>query len=191
MIAVLLDRYLRDWRHRSFAWGEADCVRFTAGWVALVTGRDPVAATAGRYAGCREALRLMRGVTGSADLVEATGLILGAPLDLPLMARLGDVAALATPAGPALGLCAGDAIAAPGPAGLVRRPLTAIIAAWRIGGPTAEVVGGAEEGRILPIAGQGTTASFHLLGSLTDPSLSRGQNGFHATSQAWPSRSAK
>ena len=139
MIAVLLDRYLRDWRHRPFVWGEADCVRFAAGWVALVTGRDPVAATAGRYAGCREALRLMRGITGTADLVGATGVILGPPLGIPLAVRLGDVVALTTPVGPALGVCAGDAVAAPGPAGLVRRPLTAIIAAWR--------VGGAEEGR--------------------------------------------
>ncbi|MEI8395902.1 MAG: hypothetical protein WCF85_14270 [Rhodospirillaceae bacterium] len=132
MNAVLLDRYLRSWRHRPFVWGEADCVRFAAGWVALVTGHDPVATTAGRYAGCREALRLMCGMTGSADLVTATSVILGPPLDIPLNARLGDVVALATPSGPALGVCAGDAIAAPGPAGLVRRPLTSIIASWRI-----------------------------------------------------------
>ena len=132
MNAVLLDRYLRSWRHRPFAWGEADCVRFAAGWVALVTGRDPVAATAGRYAGCREALRLMVAATGSADLVTATSVILGPPLDVPLIARLGDVVVIATTAGPALGLCAGAEVAAPGPAGLVSRPLTSIIAAWRI-----------------------------------------------------------
>ncbi len=132
MNAVLLDRYLRSWRHRPFAWGEADCVRFAAGWVALVTGRDPVAATAGRYAGCREALRLMRRATGSADLVTATSVILGPPLESPLAARLGDVVAITTPVGPALGLCAGAEVAAPGPGGLVVRPLTAIIAAWRI-----------------------------------------------------------
>ena len=132
MNAVLLDRYLRSWRHRPFAWGEADCVRFAAGWVALVTGRDPVAATAGRYAGCREALRLMVAATGSADLVTATSVILGPPLDVPLIARLGDVVVIATTAGPALGLCAGAEVAAPGPAGLGSRPLTSIIAAWRI-----------------------------------------------------------
>ena len=132
MTAVLLDRYLRSWRHRPFVWGEADCVRFAGGWVALVTGRDPVAATAGRYGGCREALRLMCGMTGSADLVVATSVILGPPLDVPLSASLGDVVAITTPAGPALGLCAGDAIAALGPAGLARRPLTTIIAAWRV-----------------------------------------------------------
>ncbi len=132
MNAILLDRYLRSWRHRPFVWGETDCVRFAAGWVALVTGRDPVAATAGRYGGCREALRLMVAATGTADLVTATSVILGPPLDVPLSARLGDVVAITTPAGPALGLCAGDAIAAPGPAGLVCRPLTSIIASWRI-----------------------------------------------------------
>ena len=132
MIAILLDRHLREWRHRPFAWGEADCVRFAAGWVALVTGRDPVAETAGRYGGCREALRLMVAATGTADLVTATSTILGPPLDIPLSASLGDVVAVTTPAGPALGVCAGDAIAAPGPAGLARRPLTSIIASWRI-----------------------------------------------------------
>ncbi len=132
MIALLLDRHLREWRRRPFAWGSADCVRFAAGWVALVTGRDPVADTAGRYAGCREALRLMVAATGTADLVIATSVILGPPLSHPLMARLGDVVALSTPVGPALGVCAGDAIAAPGPAGLGFRPLTTVIAAWRI-----------------------------------------------------------
>ena len=132
MNAVLLDRYLRSWRHRPFVWGEADCVRFAAGWVALVSGRDPVAATAGRYGGCREAQRLMVAATGTADRVTATSVILGPPLDIPLTVCLGDVVAITTPAGPALGLCAGDAIAAPGPAGLVCRPLTSIIASWRI-----------------------------------------------------------
>ncbi len=107
-------------------------MRFAAGWVALVTGRDPVAATAGRYAGCREALRLMVAATGSADLVVATSVILGPSLNQPLTARLGDVVAITTPAGPALGLCAGAEVAAPGPGGLVVRPLTAIMVAWRI-----------------------------------------------------------
>ena len=132
MVALLLDRYLRSWRHRPFAWGEADCVRFAAGWVAIFTGRDPVAETAGRYAGCREALRLMVAATGTADLVAATSVILGPPLNQQLTARLGDVVAITTPAGPALGLCAGAEIAALGPTGLVSRPLTDIIAAWRI-----------------------------------------------------------
>ena len=132
MNAVLLDRYLRSWRHRPFAWGEADCVRFAAGWVALVTGRDPVASTVGHYAGCREALRLMVATTGTADLPAATSVILGPPLESPLAARLGDVVAITTPVGPALGVCAGAEVAAPGPAGLVRRPLTTVLAAWRI-----------------------------------------------------------
>ena len=107
-------------------------MRFAAGWVALVTGRDPVATTAGHYAGCHEALRLMVATTGTADLLAATSVILGPPLDRPLTARSGDVVVIATPAGPALGLCAGAEIAAPGPAGLVARPLTAVVAAWRL-----------------------------------------------------------
>ena len=132
MVAPLLDRYLRFWRHRPFAWGEADCVRFAAGWVALVTGRDPVADTVGRYGGCSAARRLMVATTGSADLVTATCVMLGPPLDKPLTARCGDVVAINTPAGPALGLCAGAEVAVPGSAGLVARPLTSILAAWRI-----------------------------------------------------------
>ena len=132
MITILLDRHLREWRRRPFAWGSADCVRFAACWVERVTGHDPVGETAGRYGDGRAARRLMRRATGTADLVAATSVILGPPLSHPLMARLGDVAAITTTAGPALGVCAGDAIEAPGPAGLVRRPLTAIIAAWRI-----------------------------------------------------------
>ena len=130
--ALLLDRHLRDWRRRPFVWGEADCVRFAAGWVALVTGRDPGGETAGCYGDGRAARRLMVRATGTADLVTATCVILGPPLPLPLMARLGDVVAIATPTGPALGVCAGEMVAAPGPAGLGFRPLTTVIAAWRV-----------------------------------------------------------
>ena len=132
MIALRLDHHLREWRRRPFAWGSADCVRFAAGWVERVTGRDPVAETAGRYGDGRAARRLMIRATGTADLVAATSVILGPPLEVPLGARLGDVAAIATPAGPALGVCAGEMVAAPGPAGLGFRPLTTILAAWRI-----------------------------------------------------------
>ena len=132
MIALLLDRHLREWRRRPFAWGSADCVRFAAGWVALVTGRDPVAETAGRYDDSRAARRLMVQATGTADLVAATSVVLGPPLSHPLMARVGDVVALTTPAGPALGVCAGEMVAAPGPTGLGFRPLATILAAWRI-----------------------------------------------------------
>ena len=49
MNAVLLDQYLNRWRQRCFEWGQADCVRFAAGWVAMVTGRDPTAGTEGLY----------------------------------------------------------------------------------------------------------------------------------------------
>ena len=132
MTAILLDRHLRAWRRRPFAWGTADCVRFAASWVALVTGRDPVAATAGRYGDGWAARRLMVRATGTADLVAATSVILGPPLPLPLMARLGDVVAIYTPDGPALGVCAGEMVAAPGPAGLGFRPLITILAAWRV-----------------------------------------------------------
>ena len=132
MSAALLDQYLSHWRHRPFAWGQADCVRFAAGWVALATGRDPVAGTEGQYGDVVAAMRLMRRLTGSADLIAATSAVLGSPLSSPLTAALGDVAAIQTAHGPALGLCAGPSVAVVGREGLTSRPITSVLAAWRL-----------------------------------------------------------
>ena len=133
MNAVLLDQYLSRWRHRPFAWGHADCVRFTAGWVALVTGRDPVAGSEGLYGDTTAALRLMRQEVGTADLIAATTVVLGPPLTVPLTAALGDVVAIQTGHGPALGLCAGPNVAVLGREGLISCPITAAVAAWKVG----------------------------------------------------------
>ena len=129
---VALDRYLSRWRHRPFAWGQADCVRFAAGWVALVTGRDPVAGTEGQYVDANAARRLMSRLTGSADLIAATTAVLGSPRPEPLTAGLGDVVAIETAHGPALGLCVGPAVAVVGREGMVACPITAVLAAWRL-----------------------------------------------------------
>jgi len=130
---ALLDQYLNRWRHRRFEWGHADCVRFTAGWALLVTGRDPVAGSEGLYGDPTAALRLMRQKVGTVDLIAATTAVLGLPLTVPLTAALGDVVAIQTVHGPALGLCAGPKIAVLGREGLISCPITAAVAAWKVG----------------------------------------------------------
>ncbi|CAK0739294.1 hypothetical protein WCLP8_1040001 [uncultured Gammaproteobacteria bacterium] len=69
---------------------------------------------------------------GTADLIVATTAVLGPPLTVPLAAALGDVVAVDTVHGPALGLCAGPSVAVLGREGLISCPITCVLAAWRL-----------------------------------------------------------
>lgn len=64
-----LDAYLAAAREKPFAWGSHDCVSFTCGWYAAMTGRHVYAGFAGRYDSEQSALRLMlaNGVRSTAE----------------------------------------------------------------------------------------------------------------------------
>lgn len=46
---ALLDEYVDAARSRAFEWGVHDCVTFSCGWFALMTGSNPAARFAGEY----------------------------------------------------------------------------------------------------------------------------------------------
>ncbi len=127
-----LAAFIESRRKAVFCWGEQDCWLFCADWVAEATGSDPLARFRGRYHDRASALRLLWEERGSLDPVAAVS-SLDQPLPAPLLARRGDIVAIATPDGPALGICLGDGIAALTEAdGLTFLPLGAALAAWRV-----------------------------------------------------------
>lgn len=121
-------------RHtQPFAWGRADCCLFAADVVRAMTGQDFAARWRGRYASAPGALRFVREAGGLQRLVEA---LLG-PAKEPLLAHRGDLVLFcltphASHLTAALGICAGDALAAQGRDGVVFAPLSAGLASWRI-----------------------------------------------------------
>jgi hypothetical protein len=128
-----LEAYLAACRDRRFVWGEHDCVCFAAGWVAQATGTDPAPHSRGVYDSPETALETLWRCYSTADLVAAVTTVLGTPLDSPRLARRGDLAAVPTSDGPALGVVVGARIACLArPAGLTFPSLTKAIAAWRI-----------------------------------------------------------
>ncbi len=121
-----LAEYLDSRRDVPFAWGESDCATFAAGAVEALTGHAmevPRVESAQDYA---------RFILDSGALREHVGDHLGDPLPSPAFAQRGDVVLMLLDGRETLGVCIGDGIAGPGPAGLVVVPLSAATAAWRI-----------------------------------------------------------
>src|SRR5690348_1512638 len=112
-----------------FQWGTHDCVTWAADVVLALTGADVIADYRGRWddrAGALECLAEMGGIEAAATAR------LGAPLETPLYAQRGDVVAISTEEGPALGICLGAELAFVSPAGLTLRSITAAMKAWRV-----------------------------------------------------------
>ena len=119
-------------RDRPFVWGRHDCVLFAADCVAAMTGVDLAAGVRGRYrtpgGAARHLARDWR--VGSAEGL-ATRLL--GPAGPARHARRGDVVAVPTKLGPALGVCLGARAAFVSREGLAFVPLAAATASWSIG----------------------------------------------------------
>ncbi len=107
-----LTRYIAAAATAPFAPGRMDCALFAAGAVAAMTGTDPAEAWRGRYRTLAGGRRLMRRA-GFADH-EAVAAAHFAEVAV-LEAKPGDLAVIATAAGPALGVVQGPMV-------YVRRP---------------------------------------------------------------------
>lgn len=133
---------LHDWQSRlyaaidskkdtPFAWGNNDCMMFSADMVLAVTGVDHAAVYRGTYATREEAQTIIEGLTGAKDNV---GIIDNLFKRVPVLrAHRGDlVAAVISDRGPSIGICAGGGCWFVGPDGLVQYPLQNCITAWRV-----------------------------------------------------------
>jgi hypothetical protein len=127
-----LSAFVAEHRAPPFVWGERDCCLFAADWVEACTGVDPAAALRGRYTdqdGARAAVRSHGGY--EAMISSCLGC---APLEYPLSARRGDVAAVdGDGVFPALGIVLGSRILVLTPDGLRREPITEALLAWQVG----------------------------------------------------------
>lgn len=129
---MLLEAEVRRHERRPFEWGVHDCCTFAADVVQALTGVDPMMAFRGTYLGQLGAARLLREHGG---LMMLAANLLGNPVPAKRAGR-GDVV-LYTEAGnpaarPALGVCMGAVLAAPGPDGLAYAPMAWATHAWPI-----------------------------------------------------------
>lgn len=119
-------------RAAPFEWGAHDCALWAFEVVAALTGVDHVAQVRGTYATREGALRCLASEWGC-GLLEATAALLGDPLQSPLYAQRGDVVAIETADGPALGICLGAELAfIEQRGGLTLKPITDATRAWRV-----------------------------------------------------------
>lgn len=119
-------------QNKPFVWGENDCCLFACNCVLAITGTD-LARTFRGYKNRNEAVVLIAGYGGLYKLAATIGEEHGIPEVPTLQARRGDVVLFEGGEGPALGICIGDKIVAPGDNGLVGYPLLKALHAWRIG----------------------------------------------------------
>ncbi len=138
--AVKLGQYLASTSGRSFDWAAANCCHFAAGWVALATGRHPMAGLEPTTTAAA-ALRLLRRLGG--DMAAAWSRQLGRQPVPPSFAQVGDVVLLPMPAeacaepcaGAAMGICMGaTAVIITAEGHHAYLPMSHATAAWRIEG---------------------------------------------------------
>lgn len=126
-----LAELLENSRTQPFVWGQHDCAQFALKVLKAVDARDWSQLSFAPYRSARKAKRVLQemGFENAQELAEA---LLG-PAYTPLReAKRGDLAAVPTPQGPALGVVVGAQVAAPGKSGLVLTPLAQALACWRI-----------------------------------------------------------
>jgi hypothetical protein len=124
-----LSEVLAGAERKPFRWWHHDCARFAAQAVEAVRGKCPLAGMTWP-ADARGALRVLRAERGLAGFWSAR---LG-PSRSPLMAQRGDVVLVRQGRRLASGVVTLDGwqVAAPGPQGLVRVPLSAAVVAWSV-----------------------------------------------------------
>lgn len=124
-----LSAYLSDVSRKGFRPGEHDCALFAAGAVEAMTGRDPAAAWRRTYRTIEDGLALLA-QAGHADHVAfAADLFEEIP---PILAQVGDLAAIREGDDLALGIVQGPMIYVLRPSGLGLVPLTFAERAFRI-----------------------------------------------------------
>lgn len=124
-----LSNWLSTVRKTPFEEGRHDCALFAAGAVEAMTGTDLAAAFRGRYRTTRGGLRVLRRA-GLADHIDlAARHFAEIP---PAVAGPGDLVAIPTPQGLALGVVQGTVAYVPGRTGLALAPMTGALRAFRV-----------------------------------------------------------
>ena len=121
-------------RGTPFEWGENDCALFACDVLLEATGQDFAAPFRGRYKSAVGAARVLKKFSGGG--LEATAEKIardeGHAEVAPLMAQRGDMVLVEAEAGPALGVCLGEAAAVAGQEGMIMVPARSWLRAWRV-----------------------------------------------------------
>jgi len=115
-----------------FAWGTHDCALTACDWIHALTGIDPAASLRGRYHTALGAARIIKRHGGLLSIADDACALNGWPACPVLMARRGDIVAMDTIHGPALGICDGARAAFPAADGLAYFDLNQCRRGWRI-----------------------------------------------------------
>jgi hypothetical protein len=124
-----LTGYLAAAARARFAPGRMDCALFAAGAVEAMTGVDPAAAWRGRYRSLAGGSRLLA-KAGHPHPESLVATLFAATC--PASALPGDLAAVGTAEGPALGVVQGAFVYVRRPDGLGLVPLPDALRAWRV-----------------------------------------------------------
>lgn len=124
----ILYEFIAARERMAFDWGKHDCCLFAADCVQAMTGIDHAAPFRGKYSTEGKAKALLKPYGGIIGYLIA---IFGDCIPVS-MARRGDVVAVETAHGTALGICTGAVSVHAGTHGLVRISTLEAISAWRI-----------------------------------------------------------
>lgn len=126
-----LSRYIEHTKVLPFEWGELDCGLFAAGAVEAMTGVDVAANLRRKYTNMAEFQNLLK-IRGYTDYAAFVGEHFERVSPSPVFAQHGDIAAVNTPDGIALGIVGGSEIFVMMQTGLGVVPLTDAKRAWRV-----------------------------------------------------------
>jgi len=123
-----LAAFIESRKDTPFQWGVHDCTMFAVDAALAMTGVDRAGAYRGTYDSLESAAMIIAAAGGLLELVTQN---MGPEID-PKMAQRGDWVLIDQDGSPALGVCIGVNLIAAGIHGLVSKPMTEAITAWRI-----------------------------------------------------------
>lgn len=128
-----LDAFVESKRHEPFAWGKNDCCLFACDWLRVLHGVDPAARLGLRdtYSTALGAWRIIKEAGGIREIASTACALHGWP-EVPVrQVHRGDIVAIDSGDGLALGVCLGDKGAFPGKSQMAFRPSCEFVVAWR------------------------------------------------------------
>ena len=138
-MAADLDAFINARRDTAFAYFKQDCARIAGDWVLEKTGTDPLAPLRAEGGAMEKGslLATLRAVRAAGGF-EAIGTQLLGSIIPPLLAQRGDVVLVLSGrpvgrvSGYSFGVCTGSHVVVPDNDGLVFRPLSTGVSAWRV-----------------------------------------------------------
>lgn len=124
---ALID-FIESRRNTPFEWGVQDCTLFAADAVLATTGIDLASEYRGAYSSQFGAARIVSDAGGFRTLVSNK---LGSEIN-PKLAQRGDLVLIIQNGSEALAVCIGSEMIAAGYEGLVMKPMSEAVTAWRV-----------------------------------------------------------